>query len=143
MADDVGAGTGPGAQRLWGGRFEGGPSEAMAALSLSVHFDWLERFRWDKSRPDRRAGEIKHGVRMCFFDPSGKRVATAAGISGGPTPKLRLHLADDAPAGVWHVQACSVGELDRIPDDPADFTLPDDKRCVRPLLEYAFEVKGR
>ncbi len=28
------------AQRLWGGRFEGGPSDAMAALSLSVHFDW-------------------------------------------------------------------------------------------------------
>ena len=26
--------------RLWGGRFTGGPSPAMAALSLSVHFDW-------------------------------------------------------------------------------------------------------
>ena len=34
MADEAGA------QRLWGGRFEGGPSDAMAALSLSVHFDW-------------------------------------------------------------------------------------------------------
>ena len=29
-----------GSQRLWGGRFEGGPADAMAALSLSVHFDW-------------------------------------------------------------------------------------------------------
>ena len=27
-------------QRLWGGRFAGGPSDAMAALSASVHFDW-------------------------------------------------------------------------------------------------------
>jgi len=26
--------------RLWGGRFAGGPSEHMAALSASVHFDW-------------------------------------------------------------------------------------------------------
>jgi argininosuccinate lyase len=26
--------------RLWGGRFAGGPSEALAKLSLSVHFDW-------------------------------------------------------------------------------------------------------
>jgi len=26
--------------RLWGGRFASGPSDAMAALSLSVHFDW-------------------------------------------------------------------------------------------------------
>jgi argininosuccinate lyase len=25
---------------LWGGRFEGGPSEALARLSVSVHFDW-------------------------------------------------------------------------------------------------------
>ena len=26
--------------RLWGGRFAGGPAEALARLSLSVHFDW-------------------------------------------------------------------------------------------------------
>jgi len=26
--------------RLWGGRFAGGPSEALAALSKSTHFDW-------------------------------------------------------------------------------------------------------
>jgi argininosuccinate lyase len=26
--------------RLWGGRFESGPAEALAALSVSVHFDW-------------------------------------------------------------------------------------------------------
>ena len=25
---------------LWGGRFEGGPAEALARLSVSVHFDW-------------------------------------------------------------------------------------------------------
>ena len=29
-----------GANSLWGSRFEGGPSEALAALSRSVHFDW-------------------------------------------------------------------------------------------------------
>jgi argininosuccinate lyase len=26
--------------KLWGGRFAGGPSDALAKLSLSVHFDW-------------------------------------------------------------------------------------------------------
>ena len=31
-------GTNTGA--LWGGRFAGGPAEAMAALSKSTHFDW-------------------------------------------------------------------------------------------------------
>jgi argininosuccinate lyase len=29
-----------GALRLWGGRFESGPSEALARLSVSVQFDW-------------------------------------------------------------------------------------------------------
>ena len=26
---------------LWGGRFAGGPSDALAALSKSTHFDWV------------------------------------------------------------------------------------------------------
>ncbi len=30
----------PGHTSLWGGRFEGGPAEALARLSVSVHFDW-------------------------------------------------------------------------------------------------------
>src|SRR5690348_9598870 len=29
-----------GATRLWGGRFQGGPAEALARLSVSVQFDW-------------------------------------------------------------------------------------------------------
>ena len=31
---------GTSAVRLWGGRFESGPAEALARLSTSVHFDW-------------------------------------------------------------------------------------------------------
>src|SRR5690348_18306118 len=30
----------PGGLRLWGGRFAGGPAEALARLSVSVQFDW-------------------------------------------------------------------------------------------------------
>jgi argininosuccinate lyase len=32
--------TSPEPMRLWGGRFGSGPAEAVARLSLSVHFDW-------------------------------------------------------------------------------------------------------
>ncbi|MFP5336672.1 MAG: argininosuccinate lyase [Actinomycetes bacterium] len=32
--------TATGAGRLWGGRFAGGPSDALAELSRSTHFDW-------------------------------------------------------------------------------------------------------
>jgi argininosuccinate lyase len=34
------AGSGESATRLWGGRFAGGPAEALARLSVSVQFDW-------------------------------------------------------------------------------------------------------
>jgi argininosuccinate lyase len=30
----------PAALRLWGGRFNSGPADSLAALSVSVHFDW-------------------------------------------------------------------------------------------------------
>ena len=41
--------------RLWGGRFEGGPADALARLSLSVHFDWrLARYDLKASRAHAR-----------------------------------------------------------------------------------------
>ena len=42
--------------RLWGGRFAGGPAEAMFALSVSTHFDWrLARHDLAGSRAHARA----------------------------------------------------------------------------------------
>jgi argininosuccinate lyase len=38
--DAARAAAGPGPIRLWGGRFESGPAEALARLSVSVQFDW-------------------------------------------------------------------------------------------------------
>ena len=42
--------------RLWGGRFAGGPAEAMFALSKSTQFDWrLARYDLAGSRAHARA----------------------------------------------------------------------------------------
>jgi argininosuccinate lyase len=50
---DVG---GRGAHQLWGGRFAGGPADALAALSLSTHFDWrLARYDLAGSRAHAKA----------------------------------------------------------------------------------------
>ena len=50
---DVGKVGEPG--RLWGGRFASGPADAMAALSLSTHFDWrLARYDLAGSRAHAR-----------------------------------------------------------------------------------------
>jgi argininosuccinate lyase len=41
--------------KLWGGRFQGGPADALARLSMSVHFDWrLARYDIAASRAHAR-----------------------------------------------------------------------------------------
>ena len=51
---------------LWGGRFTGGPSDALAALSLSTHFDWrLARHDLAGSRAHAR---VLHGAGLLTDD---------------------------------------------------------------------------
>ena len=46
----------PAGVSLWGGRFSGGPADALAALSVSTHFDWrLARYDIAGSRSHARA----------------------------------------------------------------------------------------
>ena len=51
---------------LWGGRFAGGPADALAALSLSTHFDWrLARHDIAGSRAHAR---VLHGAGLLTDD---------------------------------------------------------------------------
>ncbi|HVQ93393.1 MAG TPA: lyase family protein, partial [Mycobacteriales bacterium] len=51
-----------GPTRLWGGRFAGGPSEALIRLSVSVHFDWrLAPYDLAASRAHAR---VLHGANL-------------------------------------------------------------------------------
>ena len=51
---------------LWGGRFAGGPADALAALSLSTHFDWrLARYDIAGSRAHAR---VLHGAGLLTAD---------------------------------------------------------------------------
>ncbi len=55
MTDSTTGGT-TGAGKLWGGRFAGGPSPELEALSRSTHFDWrLASYDLDGSRAHSRA----------------------------------------------------------------------------------------
>src|SRR5215468_9465046 len=56
VGDEAGAQQSAGRPtRLWGGRFEGGPADALARLSLSVQFDWrLARYDLLASRAHAR-----------------------------------------------------------------------------------------
>jgi argininosuccinate lyase len=68
--------------RLWGGRFEGGPADALARLSLSVHFDWrLARYDLQGSRAH-------------------ARVLAAAGLLGDTELTAMLKALDDLDRAV-------------------------------------------
>jgi argininosuccinate lyase len=63
MAD---SGPATSAGSLWGGRFSGGPAEALAALSKSTHFDWrLARYDLAGSRAHAR---VLHGAGLLDDD---------------------------------------------------------------------------
>ena len=72
---------------LWGGRFAGGPSEALAALSKSTHFDW-------RLAPYDIAGSRAHA-----------RVLHGAGLLDDPTLEAMLDalavLAADVESGAF------------------------------------------
>jgi len=52
--------------KLWGGRFAGGPSPELGALSRSTHFDWrLASYDLDGSRAHAR---VLHGAGLLSDD---------------------------------------------------------------------------
>jgi argininosuccinate lyase len=52
--------------RLWGGRFAGGPSDALAKLSLSVHFDW--RLAQYDLRASKAHARVLHAAKLLTDD---------------------------------------------------------------------------
>jgi len=97
---------------------------------------WFERFSWDAARADRRGKPIRHGVRVCLFDPEGRRVASRAVISGAPEPVALLERGAAQKAGTYHVVACDVGDVGE-----AKLPLAEDRRCAWTLLEYELVVR--
>jgi argininosuccinate lyase len=83
------AGSGP--VRLWGGRFAVGPSEALAALSVSVQFDWrLAPYDLLASRAHAR---VLHGAGLLDDDELGRMLGAlddldAAARSGAFRPTI-------------------------------------------------------
>ncbi len=81
------SGKGTAGAALWGGRFTGGPAEAMAALSLSTHFDWaLAPYDLRSSRAHAR---VLHSAGLLDDD---ELTAMLDGLQG---------LADDVSSGAF------------------------------------------
>jgi argininosuccinate lyase len=64
--------------RLWGGRFSGGPADALARLSMSVHFDWrLAPYDLLASRAHAR---VLHNAGLLDDDELGRLLAALDGL---------------------------------------------------------------
>src|SRR5256885_12285369 len=95
-----------GATRLWGGRFRGGPAEALARLSVSVQFDW-------RLAPYDLAGSRAHA-----------RVLARAGLLTAEELGRMLAALDDLEA------ACASGEVRPTVEDEDVHTALDRKSVV-------------
>jgi hypothetical protein len=107
-----------------------------AGDTVHLQVDWFEKRRYDPSKKGHQGAALHHGMRFCFFDGEGKKIATHSLVTGKDDKTITLETKADAKPGTYHLAACSVGELG---DDP----LRDDQRCVRPVLEYAFTVEAK
>jgi hypothetical protein len=106
-----------------------------AGDTVHLWIDWFEKRRYDPHRNGHQGAHLHHGLRFCFFDPEGKKLATETRITGKDDKAISLPLAANAMPGTYHLAACSVGDLG---DDP----LRDEQRCQRAILEYAFTVEA-
>jgi len=64
---------------LWGGRFAGGPAEALARLSVSVHFDW--RLAPYDLRSSRAHARVLHRAGLLSGDELGRMLAALDELS--------------------------------------------------------------
>lgn len=105
---------------------------------------WFERYYYDAEKRSRRGPQIRHGVRVCFFDPQGNKVHTDAVVTGGKSTRVDLPKSVRTEPGTYTVQACTVGEL----VEPGEAKgkrpreVPEDLPCILPILEYDFEITG-
>ncbi|WP_050431091.1 glycosyltransferase family 117 protein [Chondromyces crocatus] len=101
--------------------------------TIYARLQWFEQFHHDASSADRRGKPLRHGVRICVYDPSGARIASAVTVSGRNDALELLRTSDASPRGRYTVQACSVGDV-------GEGEVTDGARCQRVILEYPFLV---
>ena len=79
--------------RLWGGRFAAGPAEALAALSLSVHFDW--RLAPYDLRASRAHARVLHGAGLLDAEELGRMLAALEDLDAAVADGSFRPTADD------------------------------------------------
>ena len=81
------------AAALWGGRFTGGPADALAALSKSTHFDW--RLARHDLAGSRAHGRVLHGAGLLDDDELTRMLAALDALDADVTSGVFTPAPDD------------------------------------------------
>lgn len=113
---------------------------------IRMVFNWFEQFEFDPAVEGRRGAPLRHGVRVCFYDPAGKLAYTRSLVTRTSRAKIAFPLAKrkGLAAGTYTVQACTVGDLSGVAEAMKDGEVrevPDDRPCESLILEYTFEIQ--
>lgn len=107
--------------------------------SIYMHLQWFERFYFDSSAEDKRGLPIRHGLRACVYNPQNQRIAAVHLLSGSGNEKSNtiqlLSQASARPAGIYHFQICTTGEL-----GPYATGLDDPQPCTQTIAEDSFTI---
>lgn len=124
-----------------GGTSDAGRRTFATSENVFLHLQWFEQHYYDGTRPDRRGKPIRHGLRVCVYDPDGRRLEPQTVVSGdgGEAAVVALPLDATSRPGRYRLRACSVGEL----GEAAARAWPEEqRRCAPLILEYDFELRA-
>jgi len=96
---------------------------------------WFEKWYYDAKKKGRRGDPIHHGLRVCFYDPDGRRVALKTLVTNAGDNEVLWQSSVSSKPGSYRVRACSIGEL-----DSKDAVIPDTAECVPTILDYGFTL---
>lgn len=105
--------------------------------SIWLSLWWFERWYYAHEADKHRGAPVRHGVRVCVFDPDGHRTHTQALVTRGQLSQVELPSEARTRPGTYTVQACTVGELGgELGEDAQE--VPESRPCERTILEYEF-----
>jgi hypothetical protein len=108
----------------------------VAGEAVYLHLGWFEKWIYDADQKGRRGAPVHHGIRVCFYDPDGQRLAVETTITNSGRDEVHWQSSAAAKPGRYRVRACSVGEL-----GSKNAVIPEENTSCRPvILDYGFTV---
>ncbi|RLB62120.1 MAG: hypothetical protein DRI90_09800 [Deltaproteobacteria bacterium] len=107
-----------------------------AGEAVYLKLGWFEKWIYDAAAKGRRGDRVHHGIRVCFYDPDGHRLAVETTVTNSGRDELHWQSSVGSKPGRYRVRACSVGEL-----GAKDAAVPENTSCTPVILDYSFTVE--